>query len=597
MTRAQQGTRGIAGAVWIDASRPLSAAAIDLMLVALAHRGGAGRRCFHHEFARGAAHMPVPGVALGETCDLPDPFAARGPWSPATSEDQSVVVVLDGFLLNHATLRHRLEGAGHRLSSDGHAELLAHLYEDEGPDCFAHLEGSIAAAIWDRNHRMLVLARDRIGSKPLFCRTEQGRLLFASSLKALVDPVAVPSEVNPTALDEFLTFGFVPHPHCLWRGYQKVPPGYVAVYGDGQLSFRRYWEPDLQREDDRSPDEMRRDLRRRLESAVAARVAGREHVGVWLSSGVDSAILAALARQATDRPIHTFCVKSPTSEHDESAAAAELANVLGTKHETISLHSDTAKAFDRLEGLLDEPLEPSALFAQLAATCHAAESVNLVLTGFGADELFAGYPRHGDALTWRERLPAWLRACLGEKRASEERRRAVFDEARGRCYLRQIALFDEAERSQLYREELLAQLSGDPYDLLRTAFARSRTRDWINVVSLADLATSLPCQLLAELDAVAAAHRLECEHPFLDPQVVELAVAIPGRDKWRRGLGKRILRESFADLLPREVLRRPHRPWPQPGRTRQQLAADLLVRMPPAVQACLQADAVERLRR
>ncbi len=463
-------------------------------------RAGAAtaRRSFRRELTRGAAHVPVPGVALGETCDIADPSAIDAPRTgaslrsdpatrrstpdtrhlprPATSEDQSVVAVLDGFLLNHATLRHRLEGAGHRLQGDSHAELLVHLYEDQGPACFEHVEGPLAAAVWDTGRRTLVLARDPLGQKPLFYRAEPGRLLFANRLAALTEAAAVPREIDPTALDEYLTFGYVPPPHCLWRGFQKLPPGYVAICQDGQLTFRRYWAPDWQREDGRCPAELERDLRERLETSVASCLDGQERVGVWLSGSVDAAIIAALARRVSSQPLQTFSFRSPLAEDGQSAAAEAIARHLGAEHRAIwldpSAHGDVASFL----GSMDEPLADPLVVTQCSLAAGTAQHVPCVLTGLGADELLAGYPRYGRVLAWQERLPAWLQVLLPMRRRAaggSDLSPPALNEARARRYLSEISVFDEAARSQLYADEFLSQLpAADPYDLLRTTWPR-----------------------------------------------------------------------------------------------------------------------------
>jgi asparagine synthase (glutamine-hydrolysing) len=457
------------------------------------------------------------------------------------------------------------------LRGDSHAELLAHLYEDQGPECFDHVEGPLAAAVWDANRRTLVLARDRLGQKPLFYRAGQGQMLFASSLRALGEAANGPRELDPTALDEYLTFGYVPHPHCLWRGEQKLPPGYVAVYRDGQLTFRRYWRPDLQREDSRSPAELRSDLRQRLEAAVATCAAGDEPLGVWLSGGLDSAIVAALAGRARSQPLHTFTLSSPLESDGKSAAAEALARQIGAEHHVISMDVDAHERVSSFLANLDEPLADPFVLTLRALAEGTAQHVPRVLTGLGADELLAGYPRHGRVLTWREKLPSWVQAMLPGRRPAggSEQRPLALDEARARQYLDEVSVCDEAARSELYTDKFLAHLpAADPYDLLRAALACSRGRDPVSAVSLADVQTLLPCSHLAACDAAAAAHGLEFRHPFLDASVVELAAAAPGRWKWRRGLGKVLLREAFADVAPPQVVRRGHRasplpvPWP-----------------------------------
>ena len=562
---------GITGAVWTDPAKALDHATLRRMVEVLRHRGPDDEGTYTSEARSQASGQDVPGVALGHRrLSIIDLATGR---QPLANEDGSVWVVFNGEIYNYRELRRRLEGAGHRFRTQSDTEVLVHLYEDEGEALPERLNGMFALAIWDAGRRQLFLARDRLGKKPLVYRLEPGRLLFASELKSLLEVSGVPRRLSPQALDAYLTYQYVPHPQTIFQGISKLPPGHCATYRDGRLTERAYWQPDFQAEDDLPAEQYAGQLRELLTSAVELRLQSDVPLGGFLSGGVDSSIVVGLMQQRSKEKVRTFSIGFPVPEYDETRYARLVAERFGTLHEEFRVEPDAVGVLPKLVWHFDEPFADSSAVPTWYVSERTRRHVTVALTGDGGDELFAGYPRYravwlGSLL---DRLPRPLRAMLAARfwqrlpatarQKSLRRRFKRFAEALGqspqRRYLAWIAIFNEARRAELYSDQFLASLpDADPVAFLEAAWARSARRDPVTAASLADLVTYLPCDLMTKVDIASMAHGLECRQPILDYRVVELAARMPLGPKFRRGRGKRILRETFRDLLPPEVLRR-----------------------------------------
>jgi len=562
---------GITGAVWLDPGKALDGDTLQRMTGVLRHRGPDDSGAYAVEFQTRPASEATPGVALGHRrlsiIDL------AGGHQPLANEDESVWVVFNGEIYNFRELRRRLEGAGHRFRTAGDTEVIVHLYEEEGPDCLRHLNGMFALAVWDAARQQLLLARDRLGQKPLVYREEPGRLLFASELKSLLEVPGVPRELDPQAIDAYLTYQYVPHPRTMFRGLAKLPPGHCAVYRDGRLQLHPYWDPDFNVEDNRPIEEHVEHLRGLLTSSVEMRLQSDVPLGAFLSGGIDSTIIVGLMQKLSGEPVRTFSIGFPVAEYDETRYARLAAEHFGTVHQEFRVEPDAVEVLDRLVWHYDEPFADSSAVPTWYVAKLTRQQVTVALTGDGGDELFLGYPRYRAVrLADRfDRLPAALRRVLASRfwqklpasgrQKSFMRRLKRFLEVLGqspqRRYLDWIAIFNETRRAELYSDEFLATLpDADPIEFLAAAFARSTARDPVTSTSLTDLVTYLPCDLMTKVDIASMAHGLECRQPFLDHRVVELAARIPAEQKLRGRRDKRVLLQAFGDLLPRPIRRR-----------------------------------------
>ena len=560
---------GITGAIWTEAERAVTPETLQRMTDCLRHRGPDADGTYYTEFRCRPPYESMPGVALGHRRLSIIDLATGG--QPMCNEDGSVWIVFNGEAYNYQALRYRLEGSGHKFRTDSDTETIIHLYEDEGPACFQHLNGMFAVALWDANRRRLVLGRDRMGKKPLVYRHEPGRLIFASELKSLLEVPGLPREIDPAAVDEYLAYQYVPHPNTIFRGYSKLPPGHYAVYQDDKLEVRPYWQPDLALERRIGKQQAIGELRELLESAVKLRMRSDVPLGAFLSGGVDSSIIVALMQQQSQTPVKTFTIGFSEEEYDESKFAERVARHLKTEHRVLEVRPDALEVLPKLAYHYDEPFADSSAIPTWYVSQLTREHVTVSLSGDGGDELFAGYPRYrAAALAGRfDRFPPlrslaasswwqWLPSSGRQKSLFRKIKR--FSEALAlppeRRYLNWVGIFPERMRGELYRDEFLSQLTSDPASFLRNAWRRCQGRDAVTCASLADMQTYLVCDIMNKVDIASMAHGLECRAPLLDHRVVEFAAALPVRLKYRRGRGKWLLREAFGHLVPREVFTR-----------------------------------------
>ena len=558
---------GITGAIWTNSTKEITASVLDRMTDLLSHRGPDDRGTWHR-----AASTQRPGVALGHRrLSIIDLAGGR---QPMETEDGSLRVVFNGEIYNYVELRRDLEAKGHRFRTQSDTETLLHLYEELGPDFVRELGGMFALALWDSRENRLVLARDRLGQKPLVYRLEPERLLFASELKSLLAVPGLPRKVDPDAIDAYLTYQYVPHPRTILEGFAKLPPGHMAVYEGGNLRIEPYWTPDFGVEEDCDFAAASEELRELLTASVKRRLRSDVPLGAFLSGGVDSTIIVGLMQRLSDEPVRTFSIGFSEAEYDETRFAREVSERFGTIHQEFRVEPDAVHILDRLVWHYDEPFADSSAVPTWYVSQMTREHVTVALSGDGGDELFAGYPRY--KATWLaqafDRLPRFVRRMAAgrywqslpasPRQKSLRRRFKRFVECLAKepipRYLDWIAIFNDTRRAALYNDAFAERLRDfRPIAFLETAFAKAGGRDPVTATSLADLITYLPCDLMTKTDIASMAHGLECRQPLLDHTVVEAAIRLPGRFKFHRGKGKVIFKETFADLLPDTVRKRP----------------------------------------
>jgi asparagine synthase (glutamine-hydrolysing) len=483
---------------------------------------------------------------------------------PIANEDGTVHVVQNGEIYNHGELRAELERAGHRFSTRCDTEVLVHLYEEHGEGFAERLRGMFAVAIWDSRRRRLVLARDRFGIKPLYYRDEAGELVFASELRALPR-----GEVDPDALEAFLAFNSVPAPYSIFRGTRKLPAGHLLVWEDGAVRVERYARPAPGEVRDEDAAELAEELRARLRDSVRAHLIADVPVGVLLSGGVDSSLLAALAAQESGEAVHTFSIGFEERSFDELDDARSVASMYGTRHEELTLRPDAALLLPRLAETFDEPFADSSALPTYLVSELAARHVKVALSGEGGDELFGGYYTYAaDLLALRTaRLARGVRPLV--ERLPSSNRRASLD-YRAKRFV-QAAHLPPLERhhgwKEIFSDEARAELSAsrlgsdpmsgsrlDPVELLRARFAETEGAELLTRLQDVDLGTYLVDDLLVKTDRASMAHSLEARVPYLDPVVAGLALALPTRLKVRGFRKKLLLRKAAAPLLPRRIV-------------------------------------------
>jgi asparagine synthase (glutamine-hydrolysing) len=562
---------GICGAVWNDPGEALGEDLLRSMMDRIVHRGPDDSGVYRDDHAAlGFRRLSIVDLAGGR--------------QPLSNEDGTVWTVFNGEIYNFPELRRRLEAKGHTLRSTGDTEVLVHLYEDIGTRMFPLLRGMFALAIWDAPRRTLVLARDRLGQKPLVYRKHGGRLTFASELKALLalPESQIPRRVDAIALDQYLTYGYVPHPRTILDGVEKLPPAHYAVWKEGTLRTERYWSPDWNHENRRSFQDDADALRATLDDAVREQMIADVPLGAFLSGGIDSTIIVGLMQRASSRPVKTFAIGFPDAAYDETAFAELAAKSLGTEHQTFVVEPRAWETIPDLARQFDEPFADSSALPTWHVARETRRAVTVALTGDAGDELFGGYDRYR-ALALTElfhRLPASPRRWIGgtmtrvlprsgkaksRLRAVERIFERINEPARDR-YLGWMTTFDETARLSLYADDHLDRLAsqsaslpdpalGDPAGLLARAFAEARGRDVVTQAMVSDMLMYLPGDLLFKVDMASMAHSLECRGPFLDHRVVELAAAMPldRKMRFRPGRSKVVLKRAFADLIPKPI--------------------------------------------
>lgn len=567
---------GFAGGAWTADGEPLTVDTLVRMTRALRHRGPDDEGFFpglESPAVESLTAVAASGCRLGHRrLSIIDLDSGR---QPLANEDDSIHVVFNGEIYNYRELRADLERQGHRFRTQTDTEVLVHLYEQHGPDFVRCLRGMFAFAIWDQPRARLMLARDRLGQKPLFYRQDQGRLLFASELKALMQVPGIDRQLDLVALDRFLTYQYVPQPFSILKGFHKLAPAHYAVFENGRLQLTRYWHPQQDGDDMSSwkPERFRAELRERLTESVRLRLRSDVPLGAFLSGGVDSTLIAALMQSLSDRPIQTFSIGFPQPKFDERQFAQLAARAIGTEHHERLVDPSALDTLPRLIWHYDEPFADSSAIPTLALSEMTRESVKVVLSGDGGDELFGGYPRYqavriGGVL---DRMPAPLRSLMTARiwqslpasveQKSRRRRFKKLLEAMGqeprRRYLRWISIFDADRRRELYADGVAVMLEEvDSAETLFEAYGDGHYRSFTQQTMHADVLTYLPGDILTKVDIASMAFGLECRSPLLDHRVVELAAQVPIRAKIRGTRGKRILTETFSDLIPPAIQRR-----------------------------------------
>jgi asparagine synthase (glutamine-hydrolysing) len=540
--------------------------------------------------------------AAGEVIEGPVALASRrlsiidlaGGDQPISNEDGSCVVVQNGEIYNHPELMDELRRAGHEYRTHSDTETIVHLYEEQGLDFARRLRGMFAVALWDDRRRRLVLARDRYGIKPLYYRATGGTLEFASEVRALPR-----GEIDLDALEAFLAFNSIPAPYSIFKDVRKLPAGHLLVWEEsGEHRVERYAHPapvqagELRDEDEA---ELVEELRARMRDSVRAHLLADVPVGVLLSGGVDSSLLAALAAQETSEAVHTFTIGFAERSFDERDDARRVAERYDTNHHELLLHPDPQLLLPTLAEAFDEPFADSSALPTYLVSKLAAEHVKVALSGEGGDELFGGYYTYtADLLADRVGPLARLAAPLVERLPASGGRVSL--EYRAKRFVR-AAHLPPLERhhgwKEIFSAGARADLTGrrsdfDPVDVYRARYAETEGAEDLARLQDVDFAVYLVDDLLVKTDRASMANSLEARVPFLDPVVTNFAFALPRKHRVR-GLSKKVLlRKAAEPLLPREVVHGRKRGFSIPA------AAWLRGELDPFARATLSADTLER---
>jgi asparagine synthase (glutamine-hydrolysing) len=549
---------GIAGIVHSDSMCPVAAEVIRAMCDALIHRGpdhfGAYVR---GQVGIGMRRLSIIDLQTGE--------------QPIANEDKTIWIVFNGEIYNYRQLRRELESKGHRFRTTSDTEVIVHLYEDLGEHCVQRLRGMFAFAIWDSRHRALLLARDRLGIKPLYYAEIPEGLIFGSELKALLTHPGVPRDISADAVWEYFTHFCIPGDLSIFKHVKKLPAAHVLTYQDGVTRLSRYWH--IQPVPDEKPTESEwiEQLQDHLKEAVESHMIADVPVGAFLSGGLDSGTMVALMARASQEPIRTFTVGFATDagRFDERTAARTVATRYGTDHHECLLEADVADILPKIISAFDEPFADSSAIPNWLVCQETARYVKVALSGLGADELFGGYERYvglqlGETF---QRIPHVLRRAIVKLLRS-------LPTGNGLSYrsdrIKRFLAASDMPLADRYRSFIVA--FSDARVILHPDASRSlssKSHRYEEVISelticnpldlglFADLYLYLPDDLLPLSDRVSMAHSLEVRVPFLDHELVEFAARIPARFKVHRFHKKVLFRKAIAPWLPSEHFSRP----------------------------------------
>jgi asparagine synthase (glutamine-hydrolysing) len=553
---------GIAGLVHADPGYPIDRSLIARMTKCLAHRG---------PDAQGLQVWP--GAAIGHRrlsiIDL------KTGDQPIFNEDRTVAVILNGEIYNFQELREELRAHGHRFATKSDTEAIVHAYEQWGDRCVERLAGMFVFALWDDRRRRLLLARDRVGKKPLYYARDGDRFLFASELKSLLQDHALKRALNLEALDTYFSLGAVQAPATILLGIHQLPPAHYLVWDGGRIRAAEYWDVPHVAPIERTEAEALRALDTVLLDAVRVRLVSDVPVGAFLSGGVDSsAIVEAMARLSST-PIVTTSVGFTEQAFSELEHARAVAKAVGTDHHEVVLQARAADVLPRLVWHLDEPFADSSALPTYYVAKAARERVTVALSGDGGDEVFAGYQRryglNRSEARLRRWLPAWLRAGvlrpLGRVYPKADwmprpLRARYFLQNLGttfeRAYFADLSLFRSDEKARLLSDELKAALGGhDPFRPFARHFDRVRGLDALSQLLYVDLKTWLANDMLVKVDRMSMANGLEIRCPLLDHRLIEFATTVPSELKYRGRTSKYLLKRHLEGRVPGSVIHRP----------------------------------------
>ncbi len=560
---------GIAGLYnWTDPPQTM-AAQLSAMCQAIIHRGPDDEGIFVDR-----------GVALGmRRLSIID---VAGGHQPIFNEDGTVGVVFNGEIYNYRSLRESLIRRGHRFATNSDTEVIVHAYEEDGPDCVKHFNGIFGFAIWDKRAQRLVVARDRMGVKPLYYMQTKKGWAFGSEIKSLLALPSAPRTLDLDAATQFFRLGFVPAPRTLFQGIQKLPAGWRLVAERGKVQVQRYWDLEFEQHDSfLSFDECAEQLRSVLQEAVTDQMVSDVPVGAFLSGGVDSTAVVAFMRQATQHPVRTFSIgfDQQHAYHNETPYAEAAARALGTTHETLIVRPQIADLIPALVEKLDEPLADTSFLLSYLVSELAHRHVKVALSGVGGDELFGGYRRYftplmNKSVAW---IPLGLRRALGNglqewlpaDRGSVLGNLCRYGKSLGRTcalpigeqYLGLLSVLSKDLVRSLFQTK---PGTSDPGEELITLYDHAPASAPLDRLAYVDMKTVLPESLLLLTDKMGMANSLEIRVPFLDNRVVDLMRHIPSQYRLRGFQLKRLLKASLKGVVPDFVLARSKRGFGMP---------------------------------
>ena len=491
---------------------------------------------------------------------------------PIHNEERTVWIVCNGEIYNFRELRKDLEAKGHCFYTHSDAEVIVHLYEEYGAECLQFLRGMFALAVWDDAKKSLLLARDRIGQKPL-CYAEIGKeLVFASEIKSILRVKQVPRQVNIEAIHNYLTYQYVPSPLTAFKGIFKLPPAHYLLWENGKISIEQYWSLNAVNKIKMSEDEYCSRIRDLFEESVKLRLVSDVPLGAFLSGGLDSSIVVGVMSKLMREPVKTFSIGFQEEKYNELNYARITANHFKTDHHEYIVKPDALDILSKLIWHYNEPFADSSALPTYYVSKMTSRDVTVALNGDGGDENFAGYPRYKAVklAEYYEKFPQCMRNMangIARKLPYSPEQKTIFRRFRRfaesmnyspeRRYIRWISIFDNERKEELYAPSFREAVQGiDSFGYAEDYYNNNKYNDFLDGTLFVDIMTYLPGDLLVKVDIAAMANSLEARSPFLDHKFMEFAASIPSNLKLKGLTSKYILKKAFSKLIPASILRR-----------------------------------------
>ena len=559
---------GIAGKLYFDRYQKVSERDLRMMIDTLIHRGPDGEGIWCKD-----------NVGLGHRrLIIIDRDTAAG--QPMSNEDGTVWVSYNGEIYNFQELRQELIQNGHIFRTKCDTEVIVHAYEQYGRDCVQYFRGMFAFAVWDTRSRKLLLARDRVGKKPLFYYRDQERFVFASEIKAILKDPLIPKKPDPQSIDHFLAFGYIPGSRTIFQGIYKLPAAHwLEIHGE-TVETERYWKLSYFPKHQLNLKDALVELQERFAEAVQVRLISDVPLGAFLSGGIDSSAVVAAMAKIMKEPVRTFSAGFDEEAFDERVFARQVANKFKTDHTELIVKASVVDLLPRIVWFYDEPFGDSSAIPSFAIAELTRKYVTVALNGDGGDENFAGYSRYKiNQLAYRgDCLPMWLRrgiAAVVDGFPSKWRERqpllkidtvakAMAQRPEYR-YLRWIGHLSTEERMSLYTDDFRAVASeSDADEVFAQAFQQSHSDNWVDATLNADVEIYLTDDLLVKMDRATMAHSLETRSPFLDHRYMEFVAQLPAALKLDGGESKVALKAALRGILPDSILDRPKKGFDVP---------------------------------
>lgn len=496
-----------------------------------------------------------------------------GGHQPMSNEDNSIWIIFNGEIYSFLQLKDELVKKGHIFRTRSDTEVILHLYEEEKEKCLDKLRGMFAFAIWDERNQSLFLARDRLGKKPLHYAIFDGRLIFASEIKAILQDPSVKREINYEALHDYLSLMYVPAPKTMFKGIQKLPAGHYLLCEKNNLEIKQYWDIDFSQTISGTEKEICDNIYSKLKEAVKLRLISDVPLGAFLSGGVDSSTIVSLMSQLQDSPVITNSIGFAQKNYNEIKFARALAKQFSTDHHEYTVESQAIEILDDLIWFYDEPFGDASAIPTYYVSKMARQNVKVALSGDGGDENFAGYDRYlycRVIAKLQNLTPAFIkslskRICAQNFYQYENAWKVKLNNKLEELYLEPfelyfkiISMFQEEEKSCLYQEKLKNRLSGyNSKEGFKKIFERCESSDYVSKMQYLDIKTYLCDDILTKVDRASMANSLEVRAPILDHEFMEYVATIPSYLKLKAMTSKYIFKKTMSENLPARILNRP----------------------------------------